>query len=207
LDNSPIKTIYLQNLFSFLNIGLAASVLSAISARFVFPSVSMEGEAFWIVQAAPVKMKNFLWIKFFLYYIPLIILAELLIVASNLLLRVSTFMMVLSVITTFFLVPAIVGLATGLGAVYADFKSENPANVVTSFGGLLFMILSFGLIALVIILEAGPVYQIFMANLRGHSLSLIQIIWVMSSFLLAFLLCVFAIIYPIHLGGKSLIIK
>ncbi|MCX5848548.1 MAG: hypothetical protein NTW65_03775, partial [Deltaproteobacteria bacterium] len=60
LDNSPIDTIYLQNLFSFLNIGLAAFVLTAIAARFVFPAVSMEGEAFWIVQAAPVSMKTFL---------------------------------------------------------------------------------------------------------------------------------------------------
>ena len=207
LENSPIKTVYLQNVFSFLNIGLAASVLSAISARFVFPAVSMEGEAFWIVRAAPVQAKSFLWIKFFLYYIPLIILAEILIVSSNLLLRVSHFMMFLSVITTFFLVPAIVGLATGLGAIYSDFKSENPANVVTSFGGLLFMILSFCLIALVIILEAGPVYQIFMAGLRGQNLSVLQIIWVIVSFIFALLLCVLATFYPIYLGVKSLRIK
>jgi len=53
LDKSPIKTVYLQNLFSFLNIALAASVLAAIAARFVFPAVSAEGEAFWIVQTAP----------------------------------------------------------------------------------------------------------------------------------------------------------
>ena len=64
----------------------------------------------------------------------------------------------------FFLVPAIVAMAMGLGAVYPDFKSENPAQVVTSFGGLLLMILCFFLIALVIMLEAGPVYYTFMAN-------------------------------------------
>ena len=139
LDNSPIKTIYLQNLFSFLNIGLAAFVLTAIAARFVFPAVSMEGEAFWIVQAAPVSTKNFLWIKFFLYYIPLVILAEVLVIVSNFLLRVSPFMTALSTITIFCLVPAIVGMSIGLGAVYADFKLENPAQVVTSFGGMLFM--------------------------------------------------------------------
>jgi ABC-2 type transport system permease protein len=34
--------------------GLAAFVLSAIAARFVFPAVSMESEAFWIILAAPV---------------------------------------------------------------------------------------------------------------------------------------------------------
>jgi ABC-2 type transport system permease protein len=207
LDNSPIKTIYLQNLFSFLNIGLAAFVLTAIAARFVFPAVSMEGEAFWIVQAAPVSTKNFLWIKFFLYYIPLVILAEVLVVVSNLLLRVSPFMMALSAITIFCLVPAVVGMAIGLGAVYADFKSENPAQVVTSFGGLLFMVLCFCLIAFVIILEARPVYYIFMANLRSQNISLLQIIWSTVSFCFAFFLCLLAIFYPMYLGEKKLRIR
>jgi len=115
--------------------------------------------------------------------------------------------MILSIITTFFLVPAVVGLATGIGAIYADFKSENPANTVTSFGGLLFMIISFALIATVIILEAGPVYQIFIADLHGQTLSLSKKIWTIFSFGLAFSLCLFAIFYPIRLGEKHLIVK
>jgi ABC-2 type transport system permease protein len=207
LNNFPVKTVYLQNLFSFLNIGLAASVLSAISARFVFPAVSMEGEAFWIIQAAPVLIKKFLWIKFFLYYIPLIILAEILVVFSNLLLQVTPFMMALSSITIFFLVPAVVGLAIGLGAIYADFKSENPVQAVTGFGGMLFMIISFSLIAVIIILEAGPLYYIFMNSLRGHGLSLIQMIWIICCFGLALFLCLLSVFYTIHLGEKSLLVK
>jgi len=205
LDRSPIKTVYLQNVFSFLNVGLAAFVLSAIAARFVFPAVSMEGEAFWIIQSAPVSMKTFLWIKFFLYSIPLLILSEILIVASNFLLGVTPFMMFLSVLTIFFLVPAVVALAVGLGACYPDFKSENPALSVTSFGGVLFMLLSFGLIALVIILEAGPVYKIFMARMHGYAFSWIQILWFIFSFTFALFLCVFAVLYPMRLGETNLL--
>lgn len=204
LDKSPIKTVYLQNLFSFLNMGLAAFVLSAVAARFVFPAVSMEGAAFWIVQAAPVSLKTFLWIKFFLYYFPLIIMAELLIVVSNLLLQVSPFMMTLSIATIFFLVPAIVAMGIGLGAVYPDFKSENPAQAVTSFGGLLYMILCFALIATVVILEAGPVYYSFMAGMRNQSPALWQIAWLIGSFTIAFFLCLFAVIYPMRLGERIL---
>lgn len=204
LDKSPIKTIYLQNLFSFLNMGLAAFVLSAIAARFVFPAVSMEGAAFWIIRAAPVSLKTFLWIKFFVYYVPLILMAELLIVASNLLLQVSPFMMVLSIITIFCLVPALVAMGIGLGAVYPDFQSENPAQSVTSFGGLLFMILSLALIAAVVILEAGPVYYVFMAGVHRQSLTLWQIAWLIGSFTIAFSLCLFAILYPMRLGEKRL---
>ncbi|MRR16141.1 MAG: hypothetical protein EG826_06765 [Deltaproteobacteria bacterium] len=205
LDKSPIKTIYLQNVFSFLNVGLAAFVLSAIAARFVFPAVSQEGEAFWIIQAAPVSIKTFLWIKFFLYYIPLLILSETLIVASNILLGVTPFMMFLSVVTIFFLVPSIVGLAIGLGARYPDFKSENPALAATSFGGVLFMILSFGLIALVIILEAGPVYKIFMSRLQGYGFSWLQKLWFILSFALALFLCLFSVVYPLKMGEKYLL--
>ena len=207
LDKSPIKTIYLQNLFSFLNMGLAAFVLSAIAVRFVFPAVSLEGAAFWIVQAAPVSLKTFLWIKFFVYYFPLIIMAELLIVVSNILLQVSSFMMTLSIITVFCLVPAVVAMGIGLGAVYPDFKSENPAQIVTSFGGLLFMILCFALIAAVIILEAGPVYYIFMAGMHNQSLTLWQIAWLIGSFTIALLICLFAVICPMRLGERSLKMK
>jgi ABC-2 type transport system permease protein len=205
LDRAPIKTVYLQNIFSFLNVGLSAFVLSAIAARFVFPAVSMEGEAFWIIQSAPVSMKTFLWIKFFLYYPPLLLLTETLIVASNILLKVTPFMMFLSVLTIFFLVPAIVALAVGLGARYPDFKSENPAMSVTSFGGVLFMLLSFGLIASVIILEAGPVYRIFMAELHGKTFSANQIIRLALSFSFALFLCIFAVFYPMKLGEKHLL--
>jgi ABC-2 type transport system permease protein len=204
LDRSPMKTIYLQNLFSFLNMGLAAFVLSAIAARFVFPAVSLEGSAFWIVQAAPVSLRTFLWIKFFLYYVPLIIMAELLIVASNLLLNVSPFMMILSVVTMFCIVPAIVAMGIGLGAVHPNFKSENPAQVVTSFGGLLYMILCFALIAAVVILEAGPVYYVFMAGVRNQALTLAQSAWLVISFVLAFVLCSLATVYPMRLGEKKL---
>jgi ABC-2 type transport system permease protein len=100
-----------------------------------------------------------------------------------------------------------VGMAVGLGAVYADFKSENPAQTVTSFGGLLFMILCFCLIASVVILEAGPVYYIFMADIRGQSISLLQLIWSVISFGFASFLCLLAFFYPISLGEKKLRVR
>ena len=204
LAKSPIRTIYLQNLFSFLNMGLAAFVLTAVAARFVYPAVSIEGDAFWIVKSSPIQIRKFLWIKFFVYYIPLLLLAEILIVLSNILLHVTPFMMWLSVATIFFMVPGIVAMGVGFGAAYPDFKSENPAQSVTSFGGLLFMILCAGFIGVIIILEAGPVYSVFMADIRGASLSAPQWVWLIGSFSLVLLLCVLAVILPMRLGEQRL---
>ena len=204
LEKSPMKTIYLQNILSFLNMGLASFVLTAIAARFVFPAVSTEGAAFWIVKAAPVPMRTFLWVKFFIYFIPLLLLSELLIVATNILLQVTDFMMVLSVVTIFCMVPGLVAMGVGLGAAYPDFQSENPAQAVTSFGGLIFMILCTVFIGLVIVLEAGPVYQVFMAGMRGRGLSFGQWAWLGVSFSLALVLCLLAVILPMRLGERRL---
>ncbi len=204
LDKSPVKTVYLQNIFSFLNMALAAFVLTAITARFAFPSVSIEGSSFWIVRSSPIKIRTLLWIKFFIYLAPLILLSEILIVATNILLNVTPFMMVLSVITLFCMTPGIISLGIGLGAAYPNFTSENPAQTVTGFGGLMFMIYSAGFIGLVTILQAGPVYSIFMAGIRNHPISSLQWLWITGSFTLVALVCWLALILPMRFGTSRL---
>ena len=204
LEKSPIKTIYLQNLLSFLNMGLALFVLTAITGRFAYPAVSSEKNAFWIIKSAPSTIKKFLWVKFFIYYFPLLILAEILIIFTNILLNVTNFMMVLSIVTVFFLVPGIVAMGIGLGAAYPDFKAENPTQTVTSFGGLVFMILCAGYIGVVILIEAGPVYSIFMAKINNQALGVLSWVWITGSFFVAFTLSVLAIILPMSFGEKKL---
>jgi ABC-2 type transport system permease protein len=204
LEKSPIKTVYLQNLFSFLNMGLALFVLTAVTARFAYPAVSMEREAFWLVKTSPLSIRTFLWIKFFIYYFPLLILTEILIVATNILLQVTPFMMALSTLTVFFIVPGIVAMGIGLGAAYPDFKAENPTQTITSFGGLVFMIVCAGYIGLVIMIEAGPVYHLFMAGIRNKIISLSAWFWILGSFALVLVLSVLAIYLPIRFGERRL---
>jgi len=204
LERSPIKSVYLQNALSFLNIGLAGFVISALSARFIFPAVSAEGNAFWIILSSPLSTRRFLWSKYFAYLIPMLILAEVLIIYTNYLLRVTAFMMVLSSATIFFLVFGIVGLGVGLGAVYPNFKHENIAQVATSFGGLIYMISSSVFIALVIVLEAGPVYTILSAHFRGEAVTHLQWVWITGSFILVIFVQIVAVKKPMAAGLKSL---
>ena len=204
LDKSPIQTSYLQNLLSFLNMGLALFVLTAVAGRFAYPAVSAEKNAFWLVKSSPGSIRGFLWTKFFIYYLPLLILTELLILITNVLLQVTPFMMILSSATVFLLVPGIVAMGIGLGAAYPDFAAENPAQTVTSFGGLVFMILCAGVIGAVIIIEAGPVYHIFMADFGGRSLTWFQYAWSIGSFAAVVAIGVFAIVLPMRFGEKRL---
>jgi ABC-2 type transport system permease protein len=204
LEKSPIKTEYLQNLLSFLNMGLALFVLTAVSARFAYPAVSLEREAFWLVKSSPLSLRSFLWIKFFIYYLPLLLLTEILIITTNILLQVSPLMMAISTITVFLLVPGIVAMGIGFGAAYPDFKAENPTQTVTSFGGLVFMILCAAYIGLVIAIQAGPVYRLFMAEVRGQPLPLATWIWIIGSFAVTFGCSLLAIALPMRFGETRL---
>jgi len=204
LERSPIKSIYLQNALSFLNIGLAGFVISALSVRFIFPAVSSEGRAFWIILSSPLSLRRFLWSKYFAYLLPMLILAEMLIIYTNYLLKVTPFMMALSTVTIFFLVLGIVALGVGLGAVYPNFRHENIAQVATGFGGLVYMIISSVFIALIIMLEAGPVYAILSAHFMGEAITHLQWVWIVGSFILVIFLNIFAVQRPMAAGLKAL---
>jgi ABC-2 type transport system permease protein len=204
LDKSPIRIEFLQNEIAFLNVGLAGFVISAVSVRFIFPAVSSEGAAFWIVQSSPVPLKRFLWTKFALYLLPMLVLGEVLILLTNHLLEVTPFMMALSSLTMFFAVFGIVALGVGMGAMYPNFNHQNIAQVATGFGGLMFMILSAAFIALIVILEAGPVYMLVMAELRGVPVAGWQWLLIVLSFSAVLFIMAAAVFKPMKMGLKAL---
>ena len=60
--------------------------------------------------------------------------------------------------------PVITGL--GLGALYPQYDTENAAQIPTSFGGLVFMLLAIALLGAIIVLEAIPVVD-YLAQVRA----------------------------------------
>ncbi len=102
------------------------------------------------------------------------------------------------------MVPGVVSLGIGFGAAFPNFKSENPAQTITSYGGLLFMILSAAFIGAVIMLQAGPVYQILHAQFKARPLSELHMVWMAISFGAALILCLLTTILPMRYGEKRL---
>lgn len=203
-DRVPLASFYLKNLISFLNLGLAGLVLTAIASRFIYPLVSLEGQAYWIVRASPTALRDFLWSKFWAGFIPLFILAEFLVIVSNRILNVTDFMMVLSTATIFMMTFGITGLGLGLGAIYPKFRFENAAQIPMGFGGVLYMILSMAFISATIVLEAWPVYIFFWAKFIGRALSPKEILIVILSFCAVILINFLVFYLPMKIGLQRL---
>ena len=70
------------------------------------------------------------------------VLAVGIVFVTNVMLQVSAFMMIVSVLTITLLTFAIAGLALALGVLFPQYGTENAAQIPTSFGGLVFMMLA-----------------------------------------------------------------
>ncbi|OGW39292.1 MAG: hypothetical protein A2010_18675 [Nitrospirae bacterium GWD2_57_9] len=204
LERAAMPSFYLQNLISFLNLGMVGFVTTAVAVRFVFPAVSLEGASFWIIRSAPLSLRDFLWAKFWSSLLPLLILAELLIILSNMLLKVTPFMMALGIVTVFCMTFGITSLGIGLGAVFPRFKYENVAQIPTGFGGIVYMLTAMLFIGVVIVLEAWPVYRIFTSQTFGSGIPLSGWGLIVLSSVLVLAVNVLALVLPMKIGLKRL---
>jgi ABC-2 type transport system permease protein len=189
---------FLINVVSFLNLGLAGFVLAAIAARFLFPAVSLEGRTLWLLRSSPLDLRALLWSKFWVGLTPLLVLALALTIGTNVILRISGFMMVLSVASIVVMTFAIAAMALGFGALFPKFDTENPAEIPTSFGGLLFMMTATAYLGVMIALQAWPVYSILRARQDGGIAEPGMITSLVIMLGLALLLSAAAIVLPLR---------
>jgi ABC-2 type transport system permease protein len=157
----------LINVVSFLNLGLAGFVVAAIAARFVFPAMSIEGRMMWLMRSSPIDVRTIFWSKYWVGTIPLLLVALPLIVGTNIVLQASPFVLMLTTLTMVGITFALTSLALGFGALYPNYDTENVAEIPTSFGGLIFMMIAITYLAGVVILEAWPVYIFLDSRFRS----------------------------------------
>ncbi len=158
LDMIAGVTSFAREIMAAINMVMAGLVLSAVAARFLYTSVSLEGMAFWVVRISPVSLRRFVWLKLLYGCIPLAFLMTALVTLTNSALAVKGPLMLASVGTILLLSISVSGLATGLGAVYPKFRHVNIASVSVSAGAMVFMLLAFGLVIITVSLESWIYY-------------------------------------------------
>jgi len=204
LERIPYMSGFLKNIYAFLNLAMAAFVMSTVAVRFVFPAVSAEGGAFWIIRTAPISLRDFLWSKFWTGLVPVLLLTEILIVAGNELLGVDPFLKQMSAVAIVFMAFALVGLATGLGARYPRFAADNPSQIAGSYGGVAFMILAVLYILVMIVLLGWPSSIYLLAQFRNRALTSGQELAIVAMFIAAAALSIATFIVGMRTGVRAL---
>jgi len=192
----------LVTIISFLNLGLAGFVLSAVAARFIFPGISLEGRQMWLLRSSPLDPTAMLWSKYWMGTVPLLVLAISITVLTNVLLQVSTFMMAVSLATIVLYTLAVSALALTFGVFYPQFGTENAAQIPTSFGGIVYMMASMCLLAVVIMIEALPVTEQLRAWERGDQLHPTPGLLLAGAVVVG--ICLAATLVPLRLSARRL---
>jgi len=193
---------FLVSVVSFLNLGLAGFVLASIAARFIFPAVSLEGRQMWLLRSSPLELSAMLWAKYWVGTIPLLVLALAITIMTNVLLRATPFMMAVGVGTILLLTLAISALALCFGALYPQFETENAAQIPTSFGGLVFMMATVALLAVVIVIESVPVYRYLESAVNQQPLRVTPLM--VGAFALAAAVCLAATVIPLRIALRRM---
>lgn len=140
----------------FLNFLLGGLVVTTLAARFLYPSVSLEGRGYWAVSVAPVTTDELLASKVRWGLVPLLVVAEVLAISSGVLSGVPGGLVALSAGLAAVSAWAVAGLAVGLGAEDPRFHEDNPARIASGVGGVVFMFLGLGYLVAMTALLAWP---------------------------------------------------
>jgi ABC-2 type transport system permease protein len=143
-------------MISYLNLAASSLTLSTLTTRFVFPQFSLEGRLLWLIGLAPIGLRKVLLQKFWTSVFTTTVITVSLMITSSLILhmpwlRVGFFALAIALMSA-----TLSGLSVGLGALFPNFKEDNPSKIVSGFGGTLCLVASFLYTTLFVTLAAVP---------------------------------------------------
>lgn len=154
-SNPELKTILYLVIFLF-----NAFLVASLCLRFVFPIISLEGEAQWKTRSAPIDFAKIIRIKILPYLVFVVIISfginyithrKL---PGDLILYSSLIMLSISFTLSF--------LNLAFGSMYANYKEKNPIRISSSQGASTAFLLSLTYLTIVVALLFQPMLSIFM---------------------------------------------
>jgi ABC-2 type transport system permease protein len=165
-----IGNFYLQTMIYFSIFIFNLLFISTLSLRFVFPLISLEGEAYWKVRSAPVKPKELLIGKIFIYSVIILLLSAGLSYFSNY--NFGKELTLFAVVITSFAGMAIIAINLGMGGLHANFREKNPIRLSSSQGASLSFLVNIVFMLFLIIILFKPLSQMFLSIMIKRPISL-----------------------------------
>jgi ABC-2 type transport system permease protein len=197
-----------RNLISFLNLSVTALILSTFTSRFIFPLLSLEGRNFWILGLLPLKRESILWGKFAFSSGISLVATEILVILSDLMLRMVPAMILLHMGMVAILCFGLSGISVGLGARLPNLKEEDPSKIAAGFGGTLNLLVSLVFICAIVTSLAVPCHLYFFGQdnpeYTAHALSESQFrFWLTVAIIASLVVGVLGTILPLRMGIRA----
>ncbi|NOZ09175.1 MAG: hypothetical protein GXO91_09950 [FCB group bacterium] len=139
-----------QRLIYLFNFGFSSFIIAALTSRFVFPLISLEGRGLWVILSSPLRIAKLFRQKFWLAFAVFFTLAEAVSLTSNLFLSRDMPTAVISSIMLLVMSLVLISFSLGFGAVFAQFHESNPLKISSGTGGIITIIASLVYVGLMV---------------------------------------------------------
>lgn len=156
---------FLATVVAYINFGITGYMLATFAMRFTFPAISLEGQNSWIIWSAPMKNTKVFWEKFWSNLILFFIITQGLTLVSAWILKLDSFVLIISLIINLLMNISLVSLTLGFGALFPNFREKNPSRLASSSAGVITILLALIYVAAIIIFLATPLESHFKARL------------------------------------------
>lgn len=188
---------------SLANLAGTAVLLCAGLSRFVFPLISLEGRKFWILGLTPLGRGQILWGKFVFAATGSLVVAETLIIASDLMMTVPWQGLLIHAVAVAVIALGLSALNVGLGAYLPNFRETDPSKIVVGFGGTVNMVVGLAFLVAVIAVMVVP-FHVTQLAARASGGAVGTSPWVYAGIPVGLILGVIAVVLPLRAGAKSL---
>ncbi len=193
-----------RNGISFLNLCAVGLLLCTYTGRFIYPLLSLEGRKFWILGLLPLKRDQLLWGKFAFSTTGGLLLAEALVLLSDLMLEMPWDALLLHFLTVALLAAGLSGLSVGVGACLPNFRESDPSKIAVGFGGTLNLVLELAFLLATLALLAAPWHLFRTAVSPGDDPPFWMVPIVLFGAGVGLVLGTMTVLVPLRLGVQAL---
>jgi len=183
--NTQLKTLVFLIISTF-NVFLIAS----LSLRFVFPIISLEGEALWKIKSSPVNPNHIIFKRLAIYFLAIFFIGQLISFFSNY--QLPTQLAVVSHINSALSSITLISLNFGMGGLFANYKEKNAIRLSSSQGASITFLFTLVYLVIIVMILFIPVSDFFYYYSLGYNYSLINLL-ITSLILLAIAIIVWIV--------------
>ncbi|PKL82954.1 MAG: hypothetical protein CVV24_07440 [Ignavibacteriae bacterium HGW-Ignavibacteriae-3] len=155
LGNYNLQTMIYFSIFIFNLL-----FISTLALRFIFPLISLEGEAFWKVRSSPVNPSQILFRKLIPYTSIIIIISIGVSYYSNH--NFTPELILVAMTITLLSALVIISINFGMGGLFANYKEKNVIRLASSQGASLSFLLNIVFMLFLVITLYKPLSQMFL---------------------------------------------
>ena len=170
IGNYNLQTMIYLSLFLFNLL-----FISTLSLRFIFPLISLEGQAFWKLKSSPVQNRLFLKSKIVIFSSLILFIALSLSLISNY--KFGIVLTAFSAVITLLTALTVISINFGMGGLYTNFKEKNAIRLSSSQGASLSFLINIVYMLFLVLVLYKPLSGLFLSIMVKQTFALSTFYW------------------------------